>query len=182
MSVFRFVFLSRVTLTAHSIRELQMAPCSDHLPRRHFRPRLPSHPLPSLWHQHDLGRHLQGGDRYLIFPRGSDYHQKVQDDICLVYCHGCHDGRTCRCGPCRQTGTLRLANHGVCHDLATGKHRLLPFFVAVSAQSWVDAIYLLGLLLLIGQSSPYLAYRTRYCEHQNMFKDRGLRSQIFCRS
>jgi hypothetical protein len=51
----------------------------------------------------------------------------------------------------------------------------LPFLVAVSAQSWVDAIYLLGLLLLIGRSSSCLAYGARYYEHQNMYKNRGPR-------
>lgn len=163
-------------LSTHSIRELQMAPRSDHLPRRHFRPHFPSHPLPSLWRQHDLGRHLQGGDRYLVFPGGSDHHQKVQDNVCLVYCHGCHDDRICRRGPCRQTGALRLANYGVRHDLATGKHRLLPLLVAVSAQSWIDAIYLLGLLPLVGQSSSCFACGAGCYQHQNMYKIRGLRS------
>jgi hypothetical protein len=43
----------------------------------------------------------------------------------------------------------------------------LPLLVAVSAQSWIDAIYFLGLLVLIGQSSCFACgagyYKPRTC-------------------
>ena len=147
MSVLAPSSLLSLMLTIHSIRELQMASRPDHLPRRYIRPYLPSNPLPSFRRRYDLGRHLERSDGYIILPGGSDDHQKVQDHVCLVSCHDNHDDCLCRRGPYRQTRTVRLANYGICHDLATGKHRQLPLSLAVSAQSRAHAVHVLALLL-----------------------------------
>lgn len=130
-------------LTVGSIRKLEMAPRPDHFPRRYLSPCFSSHPLPPCWRQYDLGCHLQRSDRYLILPRGSNHHQEVQGDLHLVHFHDRDDDCFCGSRTYWQAGSLRLADHRICHHLAIGEHRRLPLLAAAGAQPGIDAIHVL---------------------------------------
>jgi hypothetical protein len=77
-----------------------------------------------------------------------------------VYRHDCHDDRVCRRRTSWKADPIRLANHRVCHHLAFGKHCQLPLLVAIGAQSWANAVYILALLLFWVVSIVVLLFGT----------------------
>ena len=60
-----------------SLGKLQMAPHADYLPWRNLPPHLASYSVSSLLRQYELGRHFQGGNRYLILRRSTHHPEEV---------------------------------------------------------------------------------------------------------